>query len=319
MTSTSNAIDDPFSEYRVIGKLTTREKADLLRELGDDEAADTLEAASTETQTKSLFGGWAGGQHKLEPWQHTSHTFGFLPAGPASNEPLALYNAAQIRPDRSLRDTPVTIRLDKLRVAGYPGKGVHRILFDFYARNALEDGQQEHLHYNATFRAREGQEAAVVGLPVFVNLNVGELGLAFKCNTVNVANEGSQKALDVLESDLVRSGLELAKSAQPAIGPLSQIAMGLTKAILGVHKNVRVQEFELGLDLDDASTGARLAEGSYFALQVDDAATWDWSQWVWHPSRARLTKPADVFFLPGAQSNRLDVQLHAFPTRVYQE
>lgn len=144
--------------------------------------------------------------------------------------------AGHIEPDRRLRGSAVTIRLDKLRVADYPGTGIHRILFDFYARNALEDGDQEHLHYNATFRAAEGQEAAALGLPIFVDLNVGDLGLAFRCLTVNVANEGSEKALDVLESDLVRSGLELAKQAQPAIGPLSQIAVGLTKSILGVNR-----------------------------------------------------------------------------------
>jgi len=77
----------------------------------------------------------------------------------------------------------------------------------------------------------------VVGVPILVDLNVGELGWAFECHTVNVANEGSQRALDMLDSDLVESGFQLAKTAQPAIGPLSQIAMGLTRAILGANKN----------------------------------------------------------------------------------
>ncbi len=282
--------EDPFSDHPVIGRLATEEKAELLRELGDAATADELIASLPAAETKSILGG--GGvfmPRTPKPWEHTGHTFGFLPAAPPSGKPLPLFNAGQIEPNPTLRGAAVTVRLDKLRVANYPGKGEHRILFDFYARNALARGRQEHLHYNATFRAWEGQEAAAVGLPVFVGLNVGDLGLAFTCNTVNVANGGSQKALDMLDSDLVKSGLRLAKTAQPAIGPLSQIALGLTKAILGAHRNVRVQEFQLGLDFETAATGARLKQGSYFVVQVEDAAAWDWSEWVWHPGRACLT------------------------------
>lgn len=211
---------DPFSDFPVIGQLSTAEKARLLQELGDETTAKELIASLPAAQTKSLFGGVRlNACRQPKPWEHTSHTFGFLPASPPSDKPLPLVNAAQITPDPTLRKTSVTVRLDKLRVADYPGKGVHRILFDFYARNALAKGQQEHLRFNATLRAREGQEAAAVGLPIFVNLNVGEQGLAFRCNTINVANEGSEKALEMLDSDVVKAGLKLAKTAQPAIAP----------------------------------------------------------------------------------------------------
>jgi hypothetical protein len=287
--------DNAFIDYPLIGRQTNDEKIKLLRAIGDVETADELAAHQSTTSTKSIFGIHAS--HKLKPWEHTSHSFGFLPAATPDNTLLPIFNAAQIEPDKSLCGAAVTIRLDKLRVVDYPGIGIHRILFDFYARNTLAAGTQEHLHYNATFRAQEGQEASTVGTPIFVNLNVGDLGLDFTCNTVNVSNEGSQKALDLLESDIVKAGLQLAKIAQPAVGPLSQIALGLTKAILGANNNVRVQEFRLGLDFENAAVGARLAQGSYFAMQVDDAASWDWSQWMWHPSQARLisrTNPESV-------------------------
>ena len=104
---------------------------------------------------------------------------------------MQLFDAGQIKPDQSLRDAAVTIRLDKLQVADYPDKGVHHILFDIQTRNALGKGRKEPLHYNATFRVREGQEAAAVSMPIFVCLNVDDLGLAFTCNTVNVGNERS--------------------------------------------------------------------------------------------------------------------------------
>jgi hypothetical protein len=287
-------VDDLIADYPVIGKRSPEEQAQILRDLGDDETADALMASRPATETKSIFGGGSGLPWSSKPWGHTSHSFGFLPQAGAADPPLLpLYHAGQIKPDLSLRGAGVTIRLDSLRLADYPGSGVHRVLFDFSAVNTIGPSQAEHLHYNATFRAREGEEAAVVGLPIFVDLNVGDLGLAFKCATVNVANEGSQRALDMLDSDLVKSGLQLAKTAQPAIGPLSQIAIGLTKAILGVNKNVPVQEFTLGLDFDPVATGARLREGAYFAVQVPSLAGWDWSQWFWHPSRGCLISKAD--------------------------
>ncbi|MDJ0837093.1 MAG: hypothetical protein QNK37_11295 [Acidobacteriota bacterium] len=291
----SNTIpNNPFDDYPVIGRCSSEHKVALLREMGDDITADEFDSAQTSKETDSLASFRGGGifrNRALKPWEHISHSFGFLPAGlPATNEPLPLFNAGQIEPDQSLRNAAVTIRLDKLRVADYPGKGTHRILFDFSARHATEMGNQP-LHYNATLSAREGQEAPVLGQPIFVGLVVGNEGLSFACHTVNVANEGSQKALDMLESDLVKNGLKLAKTVQPAIGPLSQIAVGLTKSILGVHKNVRVQEFQLGLDFDRVATGARLALGAYFAVQV--AEPWDWSQWLWHPGYSSLVAKND--------------------------
>ncbi|MEM7539489.1 MAG: hypothetical protein AAF639_45455, partial [Chloroflexota bacterium] len=283
--------DHPLAEYKPIGALSTAEKIDILRELGDHETANELATSLGVPETKSLFGPVTNAIRQwrsLKPWEYSTHSFGFLPASTPSTSPMPLYNAGQIEPDRSLYQTAVTIRLDKLRVADYPGWGTHHILFDFSARNAVEQGHQEHLHYNATFRANENQQAGVVGLPIFVNLNVGELGLAFECKTINVWNERSRKALTMLDSSVVKHGLELAKTAQPAIGPLSEIAVAFTKSILEARQNVLVQEFKLGLDFDSAVTGARLAEGSYFAVQVEDTSTWDWSQWAWHPSRDEL-------------------------------
>ena len=263
-------------------------KVAILRELGDHETADELQASST-TETKSLL----GNHRELKPWEHTEHTFGFLPTASQIDGPLLPSNACLIEPDETLRGNAITVRLDQLNVADYPGKGIHQILFDFAARNSVRGNRQEHLRFNTTLHARDGQVAPTVGLPVFVNLNVGALGLDLKCSTVNVANEGSQRALDLLNSDLIKSGLKLTKTAQPAIGPLSQIALGMTKAILGASRNQRVQEFQLGLDFDRAPTGARLAEGSYIVVQVPGDPVWDWSDWVWLPDQARLAGKAD--------------------------
>ena len=102
--------------------------------------------------------------------------------------------------------------------ASYPGGGLHRVLFDFYAQHQVPGGAED-LHFNATFRVREGEHAAVVGFPIFIGLNVGTEGVAFRCYTVNVANEEDERLLGFLESDVFKSGLRLATTAQPAIAP----------------------------------------------------------------------------------------------------
>jgi hypothetical protein len=73
-------------------------------------------------------------------------------------------------------------------VAAYPGGGTHHILFDFHAQNQVP-GQVEDLHFNAIYRVREGERAGMIGYPIFVGLNVGAQGVAFRCLSVNVKNE----------------------------------------------------------------------------------------------------------------------------------
>jgi hypothetical protein len=151
------------------------------------------------------------------------------------------------------------------------------------------------LHFNATFRALEGQEAAVLGYPIFVGLNIGGDGLALRCFTVNVKNDDDEKFLAFLESDVFRSGLKLATTLQPAIAPLSAMAVGLTKAIAGRHRNVPVQDFYMGLDFGSVSTGARLAQGSYIAVQIPDKLEriWDWNEWTYDGTTGHIVAKND--------------------------
>lgn len=76
-----------------------------------------------------------------------------------------------------------------------------------------------------------------------VGLNVGADGLAFKCLTVNVQNDSDEPFLSFLESDVFRTGLQLVSTAQPAIAPLSGMAVALTNSIASRNRNPAVQEF----------------------------------------------------------------------------
>jgi hypothetical protein len=224
-------------------------------------------------------------------WEHTAHAFGYLaPAAPGAAV-LPIRHAGNIAPDVSLKGARLRITLDRLRVAQYPGGGVHQILFDFYARNQTTAGAED-LHFNAVYRAREGEGAAAVGYPIFVGLGAGPDGVAFRCFTVNVKNDQDEKLLAFLDSDVFRSGLKLASVAQPAVAPLSALAVGLTRALAGRNRNVPVQDFYLGLDFGANPLGARLAEGNYLAVQIPEAnqAVWDWDQWVYNPSNGQVVK-----------------------------
>jgi hypothetical protein len=209
---------------------------------------------------------------------------------------LPILHAGNIRPQEDLKKSRIKITLDSLRVAAYPGTGVHHVLFDFYAQNQIAGKNVEHLHFNASYRAREGERAAILGYPIFLGLNVGGEGVMFKCYTVNVKNESDEALLNFLDSDVFKAGLKLAKTAQPAIAPLSQMALGLTRTLASRNKNVPVQDFYLGLDFSAVPTRARLSEGSYIAVQIPEAlqTIWDWQDWVYNPGNGQIVNKADT-------------------------
>jgi len=186
------------------------------------------------------------------------------------------------------------VTLNRLRVADYPGSGSHRVLFEFHATNHLDGDASESLHFNHTYRVRSGERAALVGYPIFIGLGVGE-GLGVRCYTVNVKNDSDEKFLDFLDSDVFKGGLKLATTAQPAIAPLSGLTLGITRAIASRNRNVAVQDFYLGLDFSRDRMGARLAEGSYLAVQVPEKlrALWDWSDWVYSSATGEVVAKDD--------------------------
>ena len=284
-----------FEDVPVLGKLPPERAAEKLREVEEEGAAEALEGAEEFAPAVRTFGrrgAWWPFQDRA--WQHTAHAFGYLaPAGPGG-EVLPIKHAGNIEADASLKNSRVRVTLDRLRVADYPGGGTHRVLFDFYAQNQLP-GEVEHLHFNATYRAREGEQAALLGYPVFVGLNVGAAGVAFRCYTVNVKNDEDEAFLGFLESDVFKSGLKLATTLQPAIAPLSGMAFALTKSIASRHRNVPVQDFYLGLDFTRVPTGARLAEGAYLAVQIPESfqSIWDWDEWAYNPANGQVVNRAD--------------------------
>jgi len=281
-----------FDDVPVLGKLPLDKAAAKLREMGENDVAAALEKG--QATSAPLFGAPRWWPFQDKPWQHTAHAFGYLTQASPDSQPLPIRHAGNIASDSTLRNGRIKITLDRLRVAAYPGGGTHRVLFDFYAQNQT-NRNVEHIHFNVTYRAREGEQAAILGYPIFVGLNVGTEGVAFKCFTVNVRNDDDEALLGFLESDVFKIGLKLATAVQPAIAPFSQMAFSLTKSIATRHRNVPVQDFYLGLDFDRIATRARLAEGSYVAVQIPETlqAVWDWNDWIYNPANGQIVNQAE--------------------------
>jgi len=286
--------DDP-----VLGKLPPGEAAVKLREVGENEAADMLEEAQHETaRTFEVKGldrkGWWPFRDK--PWQHTAHTFGYLAplASAPGSDPLPIHHIENISADPNLRGARIQITLNRLRVAAYPGGGIHRVLLHFFAQNQMP-GRSEHLHFNATYRVQQGEHAGISGYPIFTGLTAGHEGVTLRCRTINVSNDEDEAFLSFLESDVFKAGLQLVTTAQPVIAPFSEMALGIAKTIAARHRNVSVQDFDLGLNFGSIPLSGRLAEGAYLAVQIPESfqSIWDWDEWVYLPARGAVVSRDD--------------------------
>src|SRR6266705_848095 len=154
--------------------------------------------------------------------------------------------------DFSLKHARIKITLSRLRVASYPGGGMHRVLLHFFSQNQLPHNKED-LHFNATYRVREGEHAGIHGYPIFIGLNVGYEGLSFRCHTINYSNGQDEAFLYFLQTDVFKAGLKLVNTAQPVIAPFSELALLIAKTIAKRNNKISVQDFDLGLDFSTIS------------------------------------------------------------------
>jgi len=296
----------------VLGQLPPAALSDALAELGknenEDEDGENIVLESTFAATPKRFSAsgaksvrdlsipWAS-PSKL--WLHTGHVFGYIPPTPPTASSTPISSLSAIPPDVSLKQHRITITLDRLCIKEYPGRGTHNVLLHFYAQNQVPDAVED-LHYNALYRVRQNEHAAIQGYPLFVGLSVGTVGIRLRGRTINVSNVQDEALLSFLESDLFKGGLHLATTAQPAIAPFSHMALGLAKAVAARHRNISVQDFDLGLDFSRIATGGRLAEGSYVAVQIPerDRLEWSWQEWMYHHDSGQIVATDHQVALP---------------------
>jgi hypothetical protein len=282
-----------LDDFTPIGALPSEQAGAALRDIGETEVAEELEEAAT--ADPAVFGLLDTIKLRRDRiWRHTSHTFGYLAPGDTT-----LIDARTVTGDATLAEDTIKMTLDYLRIADYPGGGVHTILFDFFASNQTA-AVAEPVHVNALYRVSEGDAAAVVGRPIFTDLSVGPEGVLLQFVTVNVKNEDDERLLAFLDGDVFKAGVRLLNTAQPALVPFSAMAVSLTKAVAARNRNVTVQSVDVGLDFSTISTRARLAEGSYVIVQVPGPllAVWRWDDWIFDAPSGRIAHRSDGSMIP---------------------
>jgi hypothetical protein len=279
----------------VLGQLPPRELVRKLRSLGETDTALALELALIDTiqGTPTTFSQEGRQAVEYRGWWHRAHLFGYFLPG-SVRDPCIIHPAEGIAPDVSLQGARIAVRLHDLRISDYPGGEVHRVLFEFAALNHLR-GEPELLRFNMTCRLREGDQAPIAGRPVFVGLTVGSEGLDFQCRTVKVADPDDESFLGFLESGPFLAGLRASTVRQPAAALYADTTFHLTERIAAAERNTPVQAFQLGLGFGTSGVGARLAEGSYVAVQAPEGirAGWYWEEWVYDPVRQRIVAADD--------------------------
>jgi hypothetical protein len=290
---------NPFEGISPIGAVPLEQAASMLEELGDGASATSVRAAlKSQTGQRNLGGGvnpYSLGSILGKPakWAHSAHTLGFIPAG-GNQGVQQILNAGSIAADAGLKGQPLRVALNALCIASYPGFGQHHVLLDFYAQSQAGEGT-EHLHFNASYRVHDGEHSGVIGQPIFIGVQAGAGGLSLRCLTVNVKNEDDERLISFLDRDVFKAGLKLLKTAQPAVAPLSEMALGLVTGLAKRARNVPVQDIYLGLDFGSTAGGARLAQGTYVAVQIPEtqALAWRWDDWVFDHAAGRIVLKSD--------------------------
>lgn len=259
-----------------------------LREIGDDEAADKLDAKGGTGQGLSL------------PWQdqvygYTSLLIGFIPAQPTETM-AAIENAVLLPPDPALKNSRVKITLEQLYVHCYPGRGQHEILCEFTGKNQA-GGEQEEMQFALTTKANDGAAASINGAPIFLGVTVGNNGIAFEGRTINVGSKGDEDFLAALSGGSFRDGLNLLTTVQPALKPFVGLASSVVGAVLKRSKNKQIHSFNLGFDFSESQTSVALRHGSFAIIQTDNHE-WDWSKLAWNVSSQRVVRKDSGAVIP---------------------
>ncbi len=143
-----------FDDVPVIGELPPEEAAARLRQVGENEIAEALEATREDT-SHTFHPDKPWWERPDKPWLHTGHTFGYLPPAQAGNASVLIRSAENIPAEPALKQARVRITLDRLRAASYPGRGIHHVLVHFYAQNQIPE-KTEDLHFSATYPSTRG-------------------------------------------------------------------------------------------------------------------------------------------------------------------
>ncbi|MDH2313493.1 hypothetical protein [Methylobacterium brachiatum] len=271
-------------DERILGECSPAEIVAYLREIGDEERAVRLERQAARPRGQGL-----GAYFGQDQYLYKGLVVGFIPGG--GSDRGAILDANAIDPETDLKGRRLKVTLDQFFVQAYPGNGTHRILCEFAGQNQIADDTEE-LKFTLMVEAADGQPTGVVGKPIFMGLTIGDDGLNFRGQTVNVGNDTDDLILDALNGEAFKSGLTLATTLQPALKPFVGLATSVVKATIKRSRNKPVFKFDVGLDFNARNLSARLRRGSYVVVQCNDEE-WDWSRFEFAAETRRVIRKSD--------------------------
>lgn len=275
-----------FSRANSIGSKSAGEIAAYLEGIGDMDAAARFLKLGAQSQAISVK------YFTNDHWAYSGAQFGFIPTGSMGNAAeIDIAPATSLPADETLKGKAVKITLDRFYVHNYPGTGRHQIVCEFAGKNQAGPKSEE-MRFALKTTATDKSSAALLGMPIFVDVNVGDDGLSFEGRTINVKSEGMETLVEALDSSAFKNGLSLLTTSQPVLAPFVQLAKGAVKAIENQGNNKEVFTFGLGLDFSKNVTSAKLRLGSYVVVQTNETQ-WDWKDFAFNPQSGAIVAKAD--------------------------
>lgn len=282
---------------RQFSELNPREAISALKEIGDEETAQSLARLVEEhpEYVNRTLGKLPESEYLVRAtWRGTEHTYGYIQSSGERRDLLDIHFATTLEPDNSLPGKTINIKLGSLFTMNYPGGGMHNVLMHFKCRHAGKDPSETMvIEFEQKFASREGEGAGNIGDFIFLGLKVPPNGLHFEVQTVNVSNTSDDAALKVLESEQIRNGLDLANASFATLAPFTKLAQGILGLLLSRHSNKVVQRFTIGFDFDvHAVDVAKLRLGTYVVAQAKRNEL-SWDEWVYQRSNGLIVKKSN--------------------------
>ncbi len=279
-----------------ISDLTLNETIDYLQEIGDRKNAESLKTVVHEDPSlanRKISEVEETPRLSRATWRGTEHSFGYIRPGEKQGLHPILF-AGSIEPDMTLKNSHVDILLSGIYTMNYPGWGRHNILLQFNASQGMDTkGKPIRIQFQQKYVSKENEGAGVLGNYIFSGLKVPDTGLGFEVNVINLSNEEDEAALTVLDSDVIRKGLDLLNTTLPGLETITRLGEGLVKLVLTRNRNKIVQFFHLGLNLTSIQGPvARLREGTFLAVQCRRDQL-DWSDWVYDARKGLVVLQQD--------------------------
>lgn len=279
-----------------IQELTALEAIDFLKEIGDNTSAEDFAELIQENASLANIKILTLDERYVLPnakWRGTEHTYGYIEN--SEEDLLSIKHASTVKPDLTLKGSPINIKLGSLYTINYPGWGRHNVLMHFKCKHANTDNNEFiTIEFQQKFKSREGEGAGNLGDFIFNGLRVPNSGLQFDVQTINISNDGDEEALRVLESDTIKNGLKLINASFSTLAPCTIMAQGILGMLLKSGKNKIVQHFTIGFDFENSSAEiAKLREGTYIVAQTKRNLL-NWNEWCFQRSSGLVVNKKDT-------------------------